>query len=88
MTLCAWHIYLHYGFSKWFAKFHKNKSVVTKILWWFFILTLLSGIIALAHWIITPVHSTIGGVHGKIGFIMVAFAIGHIIKRIKFYNRR
>jgi len=86
MSECAWHIYLHYGLNNWLVKFHKNKSIVTKLLWWLCILTLLSGLIAMVHWITTGVHSPFGGVHGKIGFVMLILAIGHILKRVKFFK--
>lgn len=29
-------------------------------------------------------HTPLGGVHGKFGFLMIAIALGHTIKRIRF----
>lgn len=85
-SLAIWHIYLHCGNRNWFLSFSKLKKPVTRILWWLFILTLVSGLVALFHWGGTLIHSPIGGIHGKIGFLMIAVAIGHIIKRIKFFK--
>lgn len=86
MGMVSTHIYLHFGKSNWFSKFHRLPSQVTRILWWVSLLTLLTGIIAMIHWIGTFSHAAIGGVHGKLGFLMVAVSIGHIIKRIKFFK--
>ena len=83
----AYHIYLHFGKSNWFTKFHKLKNQFTRVLWWVSLAALVSGIIAYIHWIIAFSHSPIGGVHGKIGFLMVALLAGHIYKRIKFFKQ-
>lgn len=88
VALAIWHIYLNISGGNWFVKFKKQKSPVTSILWWFLIFTVLSAIIALVHWLGTYSHSPVGGVHGKIGFVMIAIAIGHTIKRFKFFRPR
>ncbi|MDE6717113.1 MAG: hypothetical protein K2J70_02880 [Muribaculaceae bacterium] len=82
-----WHIWLHFGSRNWFVAFSRLKKPVTRILWWLFILTVVSALIALFHWGGTLSHSPIGGIHGKIGFIMILVAIGHICKRIRFFGR-
>ena len=87
MFLVVWHIFLHFQLKKWLAKFDKLK-VPTRILWWLYILTFISGIATLIHWLIENEHSALGGVHGKIGFLMIAFAIGHTVKRIKFFKKK
>ena len=87
MFLVVWHIYLHFNWKKWLYKFSKLK-VPTRILWWLYLLTFASGIITLVHWVISQHHSPLGGVHGKIGFLMVIFAIGHTIKRIRFFKKK
>ena len=79
------HIRLHFGWSNWFKKFSKMKKQAVRILWWLFLLLVISAIIALAHWIVTGMHSPVGGVHGKIGFLMIIFAIGHVAKRFKYF---
>ncbi len=85
-TLIYYHIFLHFGKTNWFSKFSKLKNQFTRILWWIGIITLLTGIIATAHWVTTTVHSPIGGVHGKIGFLMIILCAFHLFKRIKFLH--
>ena len=87
ICLIVWHIFLHFQWKKWLTKF-SNLKVPTRILWWLYILALVSGIVAFIHWLIESGHSTLGGIHGKIGFLMIALAIGHTIKRIKFFRRK
>lgn len=88
MVFIGWHIFLHFGKSNWFSKFHKQKSQVTRILWWIALVTFISGIVAAIHWIGCFTHAPIGGVHGKIGFLMIILSIGHICKRIKFFKKK
>lgn len=86
MAVVAYHVFLHFGKSNWFSRFRKQKSPVTRILWWVGLITLLTGLIAWIHWLTTFTHAPIGGVHGKIGFLMIILAIGHICKRIKLFK--
>ena len=86
MSDVIWHIYLHFGFKKWLNKFGKMK-IYTRILWWVYVLTFLSGIAAAVHWLITMHHSPVGGVHGKIGFVMILMAAGHALRRRVYYVR-
>lgn len=79
-------VFLHFKRSNWFAKFQKLKKPATRILWYLYCLMLVLGIAAFIHWIISCHHSPLGGIHGKIGFIMIAFAIGHTVKRIRFFR--
>lgn len=81
LSIC--HIYLHYRFSNWFVRFAKNRNKVTRVLWWVFLLTAVSGIAATMQWLVENGHSPIGGVHGKIGFVMVIVAIIHAAKHIR-----
>lgn len=87
VILSCYHIYLHYGLSNWFARFAKNRLVTTRILWWTFLLTAISGIAATVIWFDGFAHSSLGGVHGKIGFLMVAVAVIHAIKHRKHKRR-
>ena len=88
--LVFWHVALHFGTDTglWLRRFKKLKSPVTKVLCILFLLTLISAIIAFAHWLGDFTHSSIGGVHGKIGFLMIIVAVGHILKRISFFQKR
>ena len=88
MLLGVEHVRLHYGWKKWFEKFAKQKKQALRILWWLFLLVAASALAATIHWIASGgVHHAIGGIHGKIGFLMLAFAIGHVAKRINYFKR-
>lgn len=87
MCIIVWHIFLHFQWKKWLIKFSKLKAL-TRILWWLYILTFVSGVITFIHWLIENEHSPLGGVHGKIGFLMIAFTIVHTIKRFEFFKKK
>ncbi len=80
------HLYFHFGWKSWAHKLRKQKSPVTRWLAVLALLTAMSAIMTFLHWADSYVHSPIGGVHGKIGFAFIVLAIGHTIKRIKFYK--
>lgn len=82
-VLSCYHIYLHYRTGNWFVRFSKNKNMITKILWWVFLLTAATGIVATFIWIDGNDHLHLGAVHGKIGFLMVIFGIIHAVKHIR-----
>lgn len=52
----------------------------------FFLLTLISAVIATVHWCINPGHSTIGGIHGKIGFVFIVMVIVHTCRHSGFFG--
>lgn len=83
-VLSCCHIYLHYRLSNWFTRFAKNRNKSTRVLWWTFLLTTVSGLTATVIWLDGNVHSHLGAVHGKIGFFMIIVAILHHIK----HNRK
>lgn len=83
IVLSIYHIYLHYRKSNWFARFAKNRNASTRILWWVFLLTAVTGIGATISWIGHNQHTPLGGVHGKIGFLMVIIAIIHAVRHIR-----
>lgn len=78
-ALSLWHIYLHYRWSDWFARFRKNRHQSTRILWWVFLLTAVTGVVATVVWLIDGSHSHIGAIHGKIGFLMVIVGVIHAV---------
>lgn len=86
-VLIGWHLQLHFQWKNWFGKLRRQKSHVTKWLAAFGALTLLTAIAATIHVFITWRHAAIGGWHGKFGFVFIALAIGHMVKRFKFYKR-
>lgn len=76
------HIYLHYRKGNWFARFAKNRNTVTRVLWWTFLLTVVTGFAATVGWLDGFNHSTLGGVHGKIGFVMVLLGVVHAVRHL------
>lgn len=82
-----WHFHLHLGKLGWIGRFKALKSRMTKILSVFALLTLLTAVVATVHWFVSFSHSGIGAWHGKIGFLMIAVAMGHTIKRYKFFKQ-
>lgn len=85
--LIGWHLQLHFQWNNWFVRLKQQKSHVTKWLAAFGALTFLTAIVATVHVLNTLEHTTLGGVHGKFGFVFIALAIGHTVKRIKFYKK-
>lgn len=81
-----WHIYLHFKWRNWIKMLWKQKSTNTRWMTATGILTLLTALIATAGWIMSPDHSAIGAIHGKLGFIFIAFALWHIFKRKRYYR--
>lgn len=79
----AWHLYLHFKWKQWIKRLSSQKSPVTRWLAIIGALTLLSGCWAFAHWATSHLHSPIGGIHGKIGFLFLLLVIGHTAKRFK-----
>ena len=86
--LSCYHIYLHYRRGNWFSRFAKNKNTVTRIVWWTFLLTAITGIAATVIWLDGYTHSHLGAVHGKIGFLMVLTAIIHAVRHRKNMARK
>ena len=80
-----WHIFFHKSGKKRVESKNKNRRNRHAVMGVFFLLTLLSGIIATCHWIGTYFHSTIGGIHGKFGFLFIITVISHIAKHRRFY---
>ena len=88
MALVGVHIYLHFGRSNWFARFSNLKSQATRILWWLTIITLITGLATAVRWILTNTHTLLGGVHGKLGFLMIILSIFHVVKRLNFFKSK
>lgn len=86
--LVMYHLYLHFGYSNWFSKIQKQKSLLTRILWWVALITFITGMTASVHWFATFTHAPIGGIHGKLGFLMILLSAVHVIGRIKFFKRK
>jgi len=87
-VLIGWHLQLYLQKHNWFVGLKRQKSHLTRWLAVYGFLTLLTAIIATVQMFITWRSTAIGGWHGKIGFIFAAFAIVHIVERIRFYQRQ
>jgi len=84
MVLCYIHIKAHYGnLAKWKAGLKRSK-VMPRILFWIMLITLITGILSTLSYF-TMGHSGIGGVHGKIGFVALAFMLEHLIRRFRWF---
>lgn len=84
--LIAWHLELHFQRRNWLRLLWKQKFQNTKWLTVTGILTLLTAVIATIGWLASPVHSKIGAVHGKLGFLFVILIVWHIFRRIRYYR--
>lgn len=85
-VLIGWHLQLHFKWSGWLRKLKRQRSVNAKWLAVMGVLTLLTALIATAGWIVSPEHSMIGAVHGKLGFLFIGLAIWHTARRIRFFR--
>lgn len=88
IALSLYHIFLHYKSGNWFSRFSKNRNITTRILWWTFLLTAISGLAATALWLDGHAHSHLGAIHGKIGFLMIIVAILHVAKHLRKKSRK
>lgn len=88
MGMIARHIFLHFGYCNWFIRFQNLKNRVTCVFWWVTLVTLITGMIALVHWLTSFIHAPIGGVHGKVGFLMMFFSAAHFYKRRQFFSKK
>lgn len=85
-VLIVWHLQLHFKWSGWLKKLKRQRFANTRWLAVAGVFTLLTGLIATAGWIVSPEHSKIGAVHGKLGFLLAGLAIWHTAKRIHFFR--
>lgn len=81
-----YHLYLHFGSSGWGMKTKRLKSPVTRWLVGVSALLLVSSVAAFVSWWMLPAHSTLGGIHGKIGFFFILLAVGHTVKRKNYFS--
>jgi len=78
------HIAIYWGDIKgWITRFNKLKKRHTKWLISFLLVTGLTGIIVALPFIIGDNHSTLGGIHGKLGFAALIFTFLHPMKRFR-----
>ncbi len=83
-----WHLALNRSAVRMMCSKAKSKIPKKGTRWLsaFFLLTLISAVVATVHWCINPVHSTIGGIHGKIGFVFIVMVIVHTCRHSGFFG--
>jgi len=86
-ALVIYHLYLHFGWKEWIAKLRKTPKRATRILSVVTLIALLTGVAAFIVLMVNMRHTSLGGVHGKFGFLMIVIALGHTIKRIRFLKK-
>ena len=86
MSLAAYHLYLHVGSKGWWQRVKKLKSHATRLLVRVAMLAAASGLVALVAWLFCRQHTSIGGLHGVIGFFFLFIAAGHTLKRWKWFS--
>lgn len=87
LLLVIEHLYLHFGKSNWLTK-AKGLKRQTKWLSVIFSVLLVISVVVFVHIIVLTEHSSIGAVHGKIGFLFLLFCIGHTTKRWKWVKKQ
>ena len=86
--LVCWHLRMNWGrISGWAKKSTSKASSASKTLAILISLTVLTGLAAIPQWLIHG-HSTIGGVHGKIGFLFILVSLIHTIRHRKWFKGR
>ena len=82
--LIVWHICLHYS-KRWAQLFLQQTKPKVKFMTVFLILTAITGIIATFQWYDNRLHTSFGGIHGKLGFIFLFLAITHGMHYKRYY---
>lgn len=84
--LVCWHMRMNWGkISGWAKKFTGKASGASKALAILIELTVLTGFFAIPQWLIYG-HSTVGGIHGKIGFLFILVCLIHTIRHRKWFK--
>lgn len=85
--LVCWHLRMNWGkLSGWAKKISGKASGASKALAILIALTVLTGFFAIPQWLIHG-HSTVGGIHGKIGFLFILVCLIHTIRHRKWFRR-
>ena len=88
MTLCVgWHLQLNWGtMQRWYNRFKTHHSKAIRFITIVFLLTTLTGIIAIPLWLAQG-HTGLGGVHGKIGYLLALVLFLHTKKHWRWFSR-
>ncbi|MDO4929907.1 MAG: 4Fe-4S binding protein [Bacteroidales bacterium] len=89
LTLSAHHLHLHLRARRHAAnkRGHGRRVTSTRLLAAAFLVVLLTGLVAVGHFV-GGGHTTIGGVHGKLGFVALFLLIGHVCRRRHWFRGR
>ena len=87
-VIVGYHLYLHLGKKHWITKVSKLSDRHTKWLCVVFAIMLILSTFVFVHVHLLMEHSIIGAVHGKIGFLFLAFCVGHTVRRWKWVRRQ
>lgn len=89
LLLAAYHIYLHWGTPwQWSKGYKACRNKPTRFLACIFLVVLATGVLSIFCFTNGVQHTTIGGVHGKIGLIAALISILHGIKRFRWFKHR
>ena len=89
LSMVIYHLYIHWGnLSNWFRKVRNLNSGATKWLSWLSLITFLSGIIVAVIFITGAEHNPLGGIHGKVGLVVILISIFHTKKRFRWFKNR
>ena len=85
--LVCWHLRMNWGrISGWAKKFTGKASGASKALAILIAFTALTGLAAIPQWMFHG-HSTVGGIHGKIGFLFILVCLIHTIRHRKWFRK-
>ena len=83
------HLQIHWVTAKkWLHQFLKQKNKLTRWLTWFAAITFLSGLVVAAFFCSGAQHNPLGGIHGKLGLIVILLTTFHVLKRFKWFRGR
>lgn len=88
LALSAHHLCLHLRQRRRSAKGARGRlAKSSRLLAVAFLIVLLSGLLAAGHFI-GGGHTTIGGVHGKLGFVAIILLVGHVWRHFRWFRGR
>lgn len=88
LLVAAYHVRLHWGgLRQWGQGFKASRSKPTRFLACLFLAALATGILSIFCFA-SGAHTTVGGIHGKIGLLAALVGILHGIKRHRWFKHR
>lgn len=82
------HVYLHWGTMwHWMRMMSHAHSKLTRCLAWCFLLTVITGMVVAISICQGAGHTAIGGLHGKIGILVLLLMVFHLLKHKSWFSR-